>query len=217
MIKSEETLAEIAENSEKLATALRTQNSNLNEKYHDMTNQFEIEREEKITALLRNAEISQREEMLRKELRIEQDEVTDLQEENSKIKAEMTDLKNKVNGLEFSARTIEDHSMENDALKKELCEKNKLVRNLTQTLNDVKKEFQSNGKMSTVPVQNLVTKKPSSDSGIVVMEEVNFSYLKHVIMKFLTSREVLIVSFVKSKDTLTQFDFRCRLDNLLKR
>lgn len=189
-MKSEERLTEIAENSEKISTALRLQNSSLNEKYHDMTNQFEIEREEKITALLRNAEISQREEILKKELRIERDEISELQEENTKIKEDMTDLKNKVNGLEFSARKREDHSVENDALKKELCEKNQVVRNLTQRLSDVKKEFQSNGKMSTVPVQNLVPKKPSSDSGIVVMDDVNFSYLKHVIIKFLTSREV---------------------------
>lgn len=199
-MKSEERLTEIAENSEKIAKALRMQNSSLNEKYHDMTNQFEGEREEKITALLRNAEISQREEILKKELRIERDEISELQEENTKMKVDLTDLKNKVNDLEFSARKKEDHSVENDALKKELCEKNQVVRNLTQRLSDVKKEFQSNGKMSTVPAQNLVPKKPSSDSGIVVMDDVNFSYLKHVIIKFLTSREVttkLVVIFGK--------------------
>ncbi|KAL5287430.1 GOLGA1 family protein [Megaselia abdita] len=202
LIKSEERLTEIAENSEKISTALRTQNSSLNEKYHDMTNQFEIEREEKITALLRNAEISQSEEILKKELRIERDEITELQEENNKMKVEITDLKNKVNDLEFSARKREDHSVENDVLKKELCEKNQVVRNLTQRLSDVKKEFQSNGKLATVPVQNLVPKKPSSDSGIVVMDDVNFSYLKHVIIKFLTSREMEARQLVKAVATL---------------
>lgn len=192
MIKSEERLTEIAENSEKIATALRLQNSSLNEKYHDMTTQFEVEREEKITALLRNAEISQSEEILKKELRIERDEISELQEENNNLKVEITELKNKLNDFECSAQKKEDHSIENDALKKELCEKNQVVRNLTQRLSDVKKEFQSNGKIpATIPVQSMnVSKKPSSDSGIVVMDDVNFSYLKHVIIKFLTSREV---------------------------
>ncbi|KAL5287429.1 GOLGA1 family protein [Megaselia abdita] len=216
LIKSEERLTEIAENSEKISTALRTQNSSLNEKYHDMTNQFEIEREEKITALLRNAEISQSEEILKKELRIERDEITELQEENNKMKVEITDLKNKVNDLEFSARKREDHSVENDVLKKELCEKNQVVRNLTQRLSDVKKEFQSNGKLATVPVQNLVPKKPSSDSGIVVMDDVNFSYLKHVIIKFLTSREVILGRIKELKVLPNKCPFRWRRGNLLK-
>lgn len=215
-MKSEERLTEIAENSEKIATALRMQNSSLNEKYHDMTNQFEVEREEKITALLRNAEISQREEILKKELRIERDDISELQEENSKMKVEMTDLKNKMNDLEFSTRKKEDHSVENDALKKELCEKNQVVRNLTQRLSDVKKEFQSNGKMSTVPVQHIVPKKPSSDSGIVVMDDVNFSYLKHVIIKFLTSREVTTKLVVKRKGRIENIRFRWKLDSLLE-
>lgn len=47
-----------------------------------------------------------------------------------------------------------------------------------------------NGTNGTIPVDNKVKATKQAATTAVVMDDVNFKYLKHVILKFLTSREV---------------------------
>lgn len=103
-----------------------------------------------------------------------------------------------------------------DCLEDELNEKNKQIKVLNQRLSDIKKTLKmelktSNGNITnnnnsnstnqnfseliseTVVVANDGPQKEHSKASKVVMDEVNFKYLKHVLFKFLTSREVSLV------------------------
>lgn len=81
-----------------------------------------------------------------------------------------------------------------------MVEKNKIIKTLNQRLTDMKKMLQNEMKTSSTGnnnnniINNNHNKKPlykvCSENGKVTTEDVNFIYLKHVIFKFLTSREV---------------------------
>lgn len=76
----------------------------------------------------------------------------------------------------------------------ELNEKNKSIKNLHQRMIDMKKMLQQEIKSNNSSVSNAIDAlrdNGCSTNGPVIMDEVNFKYLKHVIVKFLTSREVL--------------------------
>lgn len=55
-----------------------------------------------------------------------------------------------------------------------------------------------------------------ASSGTIVMDEVNFRYLKHVIIKFLTSREVRGLQFLNFAIISYSFPNRWKRDNLSK-
>lgn len=121
-----------------MAQSLRQQNAQLQEQLNEAQNLLETEKEEKLTALLRNAEISQSEEILRKELRIERDEANELHEKNEQLmgqmevkteeiklcKAEMEELKTVMYKNDEKLKEI-------DEMHREISEKNKVIFNTT--------------------------------------------------------------------------------------
>ncbi|XP_054737126.1 golgin subfamily A member 1 isoform X1 [Anastrepha obliqua] len=235
---ADERFSEYATNAEHVALSLRQQNAQLQEQLTEAQNLLETEKEEKLTALLRNAEISQSEEILRKELRIERDEANDLHEKNEHLTEENEAKAQEIKQCQIEMEELKTVMYKNDEklkeideLQREISEKNKTIKILNQRLADLKKtlhkEFRSaksfevekegNGSYMAVKSMsatnalaanntillseslacehcgtNTTTASTTSTSGTssIVMDEVNFKYLKHVIVKFLTSREV---------------------------
>ncbi|XP_053963456.1 golgin subfamily A member 1 isoform X1 [Anastrepha ludens] len=235
---ADERFSEYATNAEHVALSLRQQNAQLQEQLTEAQNQLETEKEEKLTALLRNAEISQSEEILRKELRIERDEANDLHEKNEHLTEEneakaqeIKQCKIEMEELKTVMYKNDEKLKEIDELQREISEKNKTIKILNQRLADLKKtlqkefrsaksfEVEKEGNVSYMAVKPMsatnalaanntmllseslacehcgtstTTASTTSTSGTssIVMDEVNFKYLKHVIVKFLTSREV---------------------------
>lgn len=125
---------------------------------------------------------------------------------------QQSDLEARVNEYHEQIKDIED-------FKNEISDKNKTIKMLNQRLADMKKTLQnelkstaiekngapvSNGNANTnkmVAVNNghnesetdQLVNNQSKSATAVAMDDVNLKYLKHVILKFLTSREVGIL------------------------
>lgn len=258
---ADERFSEYATNAEHVAQSLRQQTTQLQEQLNEAQNILETEKEEKLTALLRNAEISQSEEILRKELRMERDEANELHEKNEQLTGEMEakiqeikQCKIEMEDLKTVMYKNDEKLKEIDEMQREISEKNKVIfhiiiliyyccykyslcfactpqtiKILNQRLADLKKtlqkEFHSAKSFEAEKERNgncIAAKSPTTanvvavstavandtlacehcggmsaaTSNSIVMDEVNFKYLKHVIVKFLTSREVSATSDV---------------------
>ncbi|XP_075992104.1 uncharacterized protein LOC142987313 isoform X2 [Anticarsia gemmatalis] len=177
-------------------------NSMVTEMQHDFLDiqrKFDKEKREKDEALLRNAHMSQTIEMSQCNVRYHQTEVADLRQkiteldsliaqhkenqaacmlikenEESRI-AEIEQLKTKVEELIENEtalkKTIQD-------LETEICDKNKKIKTLDNRISDMKKTLQR--------------ELQSSKSDLTSAEEQDISrrYLKHVVLRFLTAREL---------------------------
>ncbi|XP_039955522.1 golgin subfamily A member 1 isoform X1 [Bactrocera tryoni] len=241
---ADERFSEYATNAEHVAQSLRQQNTQLQEQLNEAQNLLETEKEEKLTALLRNAEISQSEEILRKELRMERDEANELHEKNEQLTSEMEAKTQEMKQCKIEMEEIKTVMYKNDEklkeideMQREISEKNKTIKVLNQRLADLKKtlqkEFHSAKSFETEKERNgnCITAKPPTNAiavatsaavvndtlacehcgGVsaatgssIVMDEVNFKYLKHVIVKFLTSREVEARHLIRAVATLLQ-------------
>ncbi|KAG5883231.1 hypothetical protein JTB14_011423 [Gonioctena quinquepunctata] len=168
---------------------------------------------EKNTALLRNAEISQQMEMVKQETRRQEREMNELaaklahfEEENSKLKQSIL---------------IEQRLRNNIAeLEDQLAEKTKNIKMLQLRLADLKKTLQQ--ELRTPGNPNYHTDLMDNYSPAILTptqvstrsfpssvrredDDVNFKYLKHVIIKFLTSREYEAQHLIKAISTLLKF------------
>ncbi|XP_014096452.2 golgin subfamily A member 1 [Bactrocera oleae] len=239
---ADERFSEYATNAEHVAQSLRQQTTQLQEQLNEAQNILEAEKEEKLTALLRNAEISQSEEILRKELRMERDEANELHEKNEQLTGEMEakiqeikQCKIEMEDLKTVMYKNDEKLKEIDEMQREISEKNKTIKILNQRLADLKKtlqkEFHSAKSFEAEKERNgncIAAKSPTTanvvavstavandtlacehcggmsgaTSNSIVMDEVNFKYLKHVIVKFLTSREVEARHLIRAVATL---------------
>ncbi|XP_037916390.1 golgin subfamily A member 1 isoform X2 [Hermetia illucens] len=222
---ADERFNEFVEKSEQVTQALRKQNTSLQEQLQNITNAFETEKQEKLTALLRNAEISQSEEILKKELRIERNEVTELLDKVEELEKalrtkddEILVLNSKLEELSAAISSQSDQIAHVNDLHTQLNEKNKSIKVLNQRLADLKKTLQNEIKSSNFSetnvlmagsvigsekaIHNEIRSNGNSTGGSIIMDEVNFKYLKHVIVKFLTSREVEARHLIRAVATL---------------
>lgn len=94
---------------------------------------MESEKEEKLTALLKNAEISQSEELLKKELRAERDEANEIHEKNSALEVqlknkqqEIIECKDKLTKMEKTVHETYTKINEYNELQSDITEKNKV-------------------------------------------------------------------------------------------
>lgn len=181
------------------------------------------EKQEKNTALLKNAEISQSEERLKQELRNELHEINEMCETSQKLQMNLESRTEEIKRLQAHIHELDERIAGQNVqieganeLTKEFNEKNKVcvlacapvrqfigtdclsslqtIKVLNQRLVDMKKTLQhelkgtlnsSNGNGMMIESSTPVTPAPQP-----IMDDVNFKYLKHVILKFLTSREV---------------------------
>jgi len=178
------------------------------EKTHNLSLKDKIAQlsEEKDHFIVRNAELSQQVSLSQqqlqrteKELRELQDKFSDTEKENQQIKLLLSDAEARD---ENSERTCKLRSQIAE-LEAAFSEKNKTIKLQQQRLSDMKKTLQkelknqsndpdslsvpTSASSSTAPKSPILSK--SSQPVKNEMDEVNFKYLKHVIFKFLTSRE----------------------------
>ncbi|ALC41577.1 cbs [Drosophila busckii] len=217
---ADERFSEYVKNAEQIAQKLRAQFMEKQEELSESLIKLETEREEKLTALLRNAEISQSEEILKKELRLEQNESNDLHDKNKQLEHEVKEARQ---ALEILTNATQQHAVDlakYELTQREIVEKNKTIKTLNQRLGDLKKTLQKEfrSSQSTAPdieadqlsaafkFPNAISEpfQPGNKPNCIVMDEVNFKYLKHVIVKFLTSREVEARHLVRAVSTLLQ-------------
>ncbi|XP_059059388.1 golgin subfamily A member 1 isoform X3 [Achroia grisella] len=167
--------------------------------YLDMQRKYDKEKREKDEALLRNAHMSQSVEMSQCNVRYQESEISELKvkitelesliaqhkenqaacmliKENEETrKTEIEQLKKRIDEFTESEttfkKTIEDFETE-------ICDKNKKIKTLDNRISDMKKTLQR--------------ELQSSKSDLTSAEEQDISrkYLKHVVLRFLTAREL---------------------------
>ncbi|XP_047987860.1 golgin subfamily A member 1 isoform X3 [Leguminivora glycinivorella] len=167
--------------------------------YVDMQRKYDKEKREKDEALLRNAHMSQTIEMSQCDVRYQEAEIAELKakiaelevliaqhkenqaacmlikENDESRKAEIEQLNKKIYEMAESEnsfkKTIQD-------LETEICDKNKKIKTLDNRISDMKKTLQ----------RELQSSKPD----LLAAEEQDISrrYLKHVVLRFLTAREL---------------------------
>ncbi|EDW72054.1 uncharacterized protein Dwil_GK10646 [Drosophila willistoni] len=219
---ADERFSEYAANAEQVSRKLRDQVNEKQQQLDDTQLQLESEKEEKLTALLRNAEISQNEELLRKQLRLEKSEWDDLQERNKQLVEDVNGAKQALQTLSDSAERQAQELAKYDGVQEEIVEKNKTIKTLNQRLGDLKKTLQKElGRSAQSTTENESQNqglgahrntnttvdsrlKGNNKANCVIMDETSFIYLKHVIVKFLTSREVEARHLVRAVSTLLQ-------------
>ncbi|XP_039439644.1 golgin subfamily A member 1 [Culex pipiens pallens] len=262
LTETENRLLDSLEGSDRSLTAYKSQMLQQDESIKELTGQLAIENQEKLTILMKNAEISQKEEILRQELRQERDEAQELHERVGLLQRELDKRLNTVNELRKQIDELMSTNLEQnaklaslDSLHVELVDKNKIIKILNQRLVDMKKTLaeeinnnnngtqptnhsdrilersnsrekqemvgnkQQNGSAISHNVSSMTTinlhashngtqkSSPNPASGTIVMDEVNFRYLKHVIIKFLTSREVEAKHLIKAVSALLKLSF----------
>ena len=170
--------------------------------------------EEKDTCLVRNAELSQQLSLCQQQLQRSEKELNEVTAKHDRLLEE----NRKLNQLLEDAEARDEHSERTGQLRTQLAEleaavqeKNKTIKLQQQRLSDMKKTLQKELKnpQSLIPEDNChvtsmspstsrkspATIFPPSSPGPethdvnMYLEPVNFKYLKHVIFKFLTSRE----------------------------
>ncbi|CAG9771987.1 unnamed protein product [Ceutorhynchus assimilis] len=169
---------------------------------------------EKNTALLRNAEISQQMELVKQDMRRQEKEMKDLSKKMTALEDENASLKDIRNIEQKLNGTIVD-------LEEQLSEKNKTIKMLQLRLADLKKTLQQ--ELRTPGTVNYHSDLVESNGTVAILqpsqtshknfpsivkrdeEDVNFKYLKHVVIKFLTSREYEAQHLIKAISTLLKF------------
>uniref|UniRef100_A0A182SJZ5 GRIP domain-containing protein n=1 Tax=Anopheles maculatus TaxID=74869 RepID=A0A182SJZ5_9DIPT len=257
LTESEQRLLECLESADRSTGAYQGQVAELENTARELNRQLASETQEKMAVLMKNAEISQQEEILRQELRHEKDESIELHERAMMLQHELDKRLNTVNELR---KQVDELMTTNLNLNADLVDKNKvrggvinamrelIIKTLNQRLVDMKKTLQeelkgqqnSNNNNNNTIANNYIggnqpPPPPSHDrslersksfegkmiakengilkqngtpsGGPVVMDEVNFRYLKHVIIKFLTSREVEARHLIKAVSTLLQLSY----------
>uniref|UniRef100_A0A1S4GDK9 Uncharacterized protein n=1 Tax=Anopheles gambiae TaxID=7165 RepID=A0A1S4GDK9_ANOGA len=248
---SEQRLLECLESADRSTGAYQSQVAELENTVRELNRQLAGETQEKMAVLMKNAEMSQQEEILRQELRHEKDESIELHDRAMMLQHELDKRLNTVNELR---KQVDELMTTNLNLNADLVDKNKIIKTLNQRLVDIKKTLQeelkgqqngnsnnnnnnNNAIVSYIAGSQSATAPPAHDrslersksfegkalakengtlkqngtnggaSGPVVMDEVNFRYLKHVIIKFLTSREVEARHLIKAVSTLLQLSY----------
>lgn len=133
---ADERFGDYAADSANVTQTLRQQLAEMQQQLNESHIQLETEKEEKLTALLKNAEISQSEELLKKELRQEKDEANDVHERNIQLETELKRKEAELNKHKTTLEELENALTKNDKklneiedLQRDISEKNK-VRNI---------------------------------------------------------------------------------------
>uniref|UniRef100_A0A182QPN8 GRIP domain-containing protein n=1 Tax=Anopheles farauti TaxID=69004 RepID=A0A182QPN8_9DIPT len=238
LTESEQRLLECLESADRSTGAYQRQVAELENTVRELNRQLASETQEKVAVLMKNAEMSQQEEILRQELRHEKDESLELHDRTMMLQHELDKRLNTVNELR---KQVDELMTTNLNLNADLVDKNKIVKTLNQRLVDMKKTLQEELKgqqnnnnnnhapgyagcippphdrslersksfeVKAIAKENGTVKQNGANNNApVVMDEVNFRYLKHVIIKFLTSREVEARHLIKAVSTLLQLSY----------
>ncbi|XP_057326039.1 golgin subfamily A member 1 [Microplitis mediator] len=218
-------LARLRENLEAERTSSATLRVNLEKEQNEkdsallrnaqMSQNFEIAKQEQRTQEIENIELQTRIESLEESLRQANSQkelaVKDSEEMKTRVmQLEAMELdrelsKDKENSLKVNLAGLED----------QLNDKNKTIKVLQQRLADMKKTLQRELRVPSSSFDNDVDSAailtPSSSKTVTAKhsnsqeDDVNFKYLKHVLIKFLTSREYEALHLTRAVATLLHF------------
>lgn len=125
---ADERFGEYAANSANVTQTLREQIKDLQKQLTDVQTLLDTEKEEKLTALLKNAEISQSEELLKKELRQERDDASDVHEQNKKLENQLKSQEKILDELQTALSKNDKKLKEFDEMQRDIIEKNKVCK-----------------------------------------------------------------------------------------
>ncbi|XP_050361773.1 golgin subfamily A member 1 isoform X2 [Nymphalis io] len=178
---------------------LNTMMSDMQHDYVDIQRKFDKEKREKDEALLRNAHMSQNIEMSQCNVRYLETEIVDLKNKIAELEGVIAQHKEnqaecmiikenettRLKEMEELKKNIEAFTESESALKRniqdlqtEICDKNKKIKTLDNRISDMKKTLQ----------RELQSSK--SDLSSAEEQDISRRYLKHVVLRFLTSREL---------------------------
>nr|XP_032529831.1 golgin subfamily A member 1-like isoform X2 [Danaus plexippus plexippus] len=201
----------ICDESKEEVAHLNTAMSDMQHDYMDLQRKYEKERREKDEALLRNAHMSQNIEMSQCNVRYLENEVVDLKAKITEVEsivaqhrenqAECLIIKEnekaRTKEIEDLQRRIEAFTESENSLKKsiqdletEICDKNKKIKTLDNRISDMKKTLQRE-------LQSSKTDLTSAEE-----QDISRRYLKHVVLRFLTSRELEARQLTRALSTL---------------
>ncbi|KAH0564091.1 golgin subfamily A member 1-like [Cotesia glomerata] len=179
-----------------------------------MSQNFEIAKQEQWTQEIENIELQTRLESLEEPLKA----ANSLKDVALKDSEEMKNRIIQLEALELDRKLNQDteKSLKNNLanLEDQINDKNKTIKVLQQRLADMKKTLQRELRVPSSSFDNddsAAILTPSSSKTVTAKhpnsqeEDVNFKYLKHVLIKFLTSREYEALHLTRAVATLLHF------------
>ncbi|XP_005024503.2 golgin subfamily A member 1 isoform X2 [Anas platyrhynchos] len=175
-----------------------------------------------------NSQAMEKEEMARKEIDELKLQVSDLEESAGPLNNEhLHPPENRVmeqNG-EVAAADVIQLQKDNRELEQQIVEKNKMIKQLQQRMTELKKTLQKELKIrpdSEVPEVREKTNSEVPNTSVTVTNnsdlndsrEINFEYLKHVVLKFMSCRESEAFHLIKAVSVL--LNFSQEEENMLK-
>ncbi|XP_063000687.1 golgin subfamily A member 1 [Elgaria multicarinata webbii] len=118
---------------------------------------------------------------------------------------------------EVAATDVVQLQKENRDLEQQIAEKNKMIKQLQQRMAELKKTLQKelkirpDGEVPEVPTAALTV---TNNSDLTDSREINFEYLKHVVLKFMSCRESEAFHLIKAVSVL--LNFSQEEENMLK-
>ncbi|XP_054853460.1 golgin subfamily A member 1 isoform X3 [Eublepharis macularius] len=109
---------------------------------------------------------------------------------------------------EVAAADIVQLQKENSELEQQIAEKNKMIKQLQQRMAELKKTLQKELKLrpdSEVPEVPSTALTVTNNSDLNDSREINFEYLKHVVLKFMSCRESEAFHLIKAVSVLLNF------------
>ncbi|XP_053137897.1 golgin subfamily A member 1 isoform X2 [Hemicordylus capensis] len=109
---------------------------------------------------------------------------------------------------EVAATDVVQLQKENRGLEQQIAEKNKMIKQLQQRMSELKKTLQKelkirpDGEIPEVPSAALTV---TNNSDLNDSREINFEYLKHVVLKFMSCRESEAFHLIKAVSVLLNF------------
>ncbi|XP_035411314.1 golgin subfamily A member 1 isoform X2 [Cygnus atratus] len=175
-----------------------------------------------------NSQAVEKEETARKEIDELKLQVSDLEESAGALNDEhLHPPENRVmeqNG-EIAAADVIQLQKDNRELEQQIAEKNKMIKQLQQRMTELKKTLQKELKIrpdSEVPEVREKTNSEVPNTSVTVTNnsdlndsrEINFEYLKHVVLKFMSCRESEAFHLIKAVSVL--LNFSQEEENMLK-
>ncbi|OCT65587.1 golgin subfamily A member 1 isoform X2 [Xenopus laevis] len=161
----------------------------------------------------------------RQALLTSESQVSSLQDEVSSLHQRLHGLPVQEPNGDVTTGDIEQLQKENHEMEKQIAEKNKTIKQLQQRMAELKKTLQKELKIKPEPEINEVPEKqnpePAPPSLTVTnnavlndSREINFEYLKHVVLKFMSAQEAEAFHLIKALSVL--LNFSVEEENLLK-
>ncbi|XP_017952134.1 golgin subfamily A member 1 isoform X2 [Xenopus tropicalis] len=152
-------------------------------------------------------------------------QVSSLQEEVSALHEHLHGSNAQELNGDVTAGDIAQLQKENLEMGQQIAEKNKTIKQLQQRMAELKKTLQKELKIKPEPEVNEVQEKQNPEPALPSLtvtnnadlndsREINFEYLKHVVLKFMSARETEAFHLIKAVSVL--LNFSVEEENLLK-